>query len=76
MFQKLSCEIKEKSIKLHSQINVNKKKKKKKKKKNMNLIAMIIDISERRVKYLHVAVITEVNEVNYLSFTNDRIVKW
>ena len=38
---------------------------------------MKIEILERRVhvKYLHVAVIIEVNEVNYSSLTNNRFVK-
>ena len=37
-----------------------------------------MEILERRVhvKYSHVAVIIEVNEVNYSSLTNNRFVKW
>ena len=39
---------------------------------------MKIEIFERRVhvKYSHLAVIIEVNEVIYSSLTNNRFVKW
>ena len=56
------------NIKMHRQVRL---------KIYINFISMKIENLERRVhiKYSHVAVIIEVNKVNYSSLTNNRFVK-